>query len=511
MTNSLMISNSLPKPAVKQGHWPLYLVVGLLANAAIWSSALLYLSKQQPVYNSTLSVTLPGSESAANVNLPNIGQASYQSSSPYAIATQDPRENYKILAESEAVLKEAATKLNMPLEEFGKPKIKIIPNTGVMMFDFKGASPEKARSKSFALYNALEVTLNKLRTQEIAQKNMSLQSALVFSQNKLEAAQARLSDYKARSGLSSNEQLNDLSSNIEELRRKRAEILGQQQQMSARLGQLSTNLKLSAGEATDAFVLQADQLFQQHLKDYNDASTSLVVLGSKFTPDHPTVISEKARQNAAQTALMSQSQSVLGRPVNQATIQQFNLSSTSSAAAREKLFQEVVVVQADRQGFQAQGQEINRQIAQLEARLRTMAQQESVLDALTRNVQIAEAVFSSTLAKLDLGRSNDYGSYPLIQMFGEPSLANTSSSPNKKFVLLGVALGSLFLNTGFVSLWLRRRKTWIPEQKLDESPEYHKKELGYPETNVERPSFNGIASALNTRLGMNAKENTKQL
>jgi len=456
MTDYIKISRSSSKESVNQGRWQLYLILSLLANLAIWASALLYLQVKKPTYTSALSATLPGAGSAANVSLPNIGQASYESSSPYANSSiQDPRETYKVIATSEPVLKAAANQLNMSLESFGKPRIKILNNTTLMTFEFKGASPEEARNKSLALLQALQAKLNQLRAQEVIQRDASFQSALSVSQKKLEMAQKNLSTYKAHSGLNSNDQLKELSENIEQLRRQRAEIIAQQQQASNRLRQLSSTLNLSVQQATDAFILQTDQIFQQNLKDYSEASANLDVLSSKFLPNHPTVIAEKAKRDAAQTALLARSQSLLGYPVSQATLKQFNLSSTKSDAARESLFRELVGIQADQQGLKAQAQEVNRQITQLEGRLKTLAQREITLDDLKRNMQVAEAVFSSTLTRLDLGKSNVFGSYPLMQILSEPTLPDTPSSPKKQLVFLGAGLGSLFLTSGLVSLWLR--------------------------------------------------------
>jgi uncharacterized protein involved in exopolysaccharide biosynthesis len=462
MSKSITFFNNSSKSEASIKRWPIYFTLGVIANAAIWSTALLFLQKQ-PVYTSTLSATLPSTGSAAKVTLPNIGQASYESSSPYASSTQDPRENYKFLAESDPVLRAAATKLNMSLEEFGRPRIKIVPNTTIMTFEFKGESPEEARDKALTLYNALEVRLNELRSQEVAQRNAGFQAALDSSQEKLEIAQKRLSAYKASSGLSSNEQLKDISFNIEELRKKRAETLAQKQQVSARLAQLSTNLNLSAQKATSAFALQSDQLFQQTLKEYSDASNNIVVLSTKFMPDHPAVISEKAKLDAAQRALLARGETLLGEPVNLTSLQQINLSSTNASSARETLFQEVVGVQADQRGFSSQAQELDKQITQLEARLSMMAQHESVLDALRRDVQIAEAVFSSTLTRLDIDKADTFGSYSLIQMLAEPSLSEAPTAPKKQFVLLGAALGSVFSTNGLALLWLRKRKVEKPQ------------------------------------------------
>jgi hypothetical protein len=53
----------------------------------------------------------------------------------------------------------------MPIEKFGKPRIKLADSTTVMEVAFVGASPAEARNKSFALYKALQARLNELRDQ----------------------------------------------------------------------------------------------------------------------------------------------------------------------------------------------------------------------------------------------------------------------------------------------------------------------------------------------------------
>lgn len=459
MAGSVKISRPYPKTTENQRPWLFYLALGIVANLGIWTSALLYLKFKEPTYTSTLTATLPGAGTNTNVSLPNIGEAYYQSSSPYAnSASSDPRETYKVIAVSEPVLRTAANLLHTSLESFGEPRIKIVDNTTIMTFEFKGESPEQARTKTLALYQALQLRLIDLRREEITQQNAGSKSALSAAQRKLEIAQNRLSEYKARSGLNSNEQLTKLSDNIEQLRRQRAEILAQQQQAIARQKQLSKSLNLSSQEAVDAFVLQTDQIFQQNLKDYSQTNADLTVLSAKFQPNHPTVVAQQAKQKAAQIALLERSKSLLGRPVSQEILNQISLGNTESDQGREKFFQEMVTVQAEQRGLQAQAQSITLQISQLEDRLKNQAQQEFTLDALKRDLQIAEAVFSSSLTKLDISRSDSLGSYPLIQVLAEPSLAKSPSQPKPTWVFLGAVLGSLFSTTGIVTLWQRQVK-----------------------------------------------------
>lgn len=466
MVDVITIPKPSAKPAVPKSklNFLIYLGLGLLINGAIWGAALVYLQIKKPSYSSEMTISLPGTDSSTSVNLPGIGQASSQSQSPYFNTTaKDPRQNYQFILQSDAVLKAAAARLNMTVGEFGKPTIKVVDSTTIMRLELQGASPEEAKNKSLTLYQAFEEKLNQVREQEIRQQDAVLQASLASAQNKLKEAQKKLSEYQARSGLSSSEQITDLSVNIENLRRQRSEIIAQQQQANGRLVELGSNLNLSAKEAADAFTLQTDPIFQKALQDYSESNGTYVSLNAKFLPNHPAVIDEKAKLDAARSTLVSRATSLLGRPISPAAISQLNLSNTgSSASARTALSQDLVAAQAARQGFQAQAQALDRQITELETRLKLLAQQGSTLDAYKRDLQIAEVVFSSTLTRLDLSKSNVFASYPQIQILSEATLPVNPSSPKKPYVFLGAALGSFFCTNALVLLWMRQRKKSIP-------------------------------------------------
>jgi uncharacterized protein involved in exopolysaccharide biosynthesis len=59
---------------------------------------------------------------------------------------------------------------------------------------------------------------------------------------------------------------------------------------------------------------------------------------------------------------------------------------------------------------------------------------------------------------LDIGKSNAFGSYPLIQTVAEASLSDSPIAPKKSYVYLGAGLGSFFSTSGLALLWLRDRK-----------------------------------------------------
>jgi uncharacterized protein involved in exopolysaccharide biosynthesis len=441
-----------------QRRWVPYLCSGLVTNAAIWSLALILMKVTPRAYTSNWALTLPGTASSTNVNLPELGGASSQATSPYANQAQDPRENYKFIITSKPVLKAAAAQLKIPTKKFGEPKVTIVTNTTLMTFESTGSTPEEAQQKSLALYKAFKARLRELRTQEAAQREASVQDALKRAHKKLELAQKRLSNYQFRSGLASNTQIDQLSAQIEELRTKKAEFIAQQQQSNARLQQLSTNLNVTTPQASDALILKADQLFQQYLKDYIESTAKLSVLNAKYLPNHPAVVREQGVQNLAKAALLARSQSLLGHPVEPGAIGQINRGDISqNSSTREILFKDLITAQVDRQGFQASAQELDQQIAQLEARLKKMTEYGSTLESLRRDMQISETVFSSTVASLDVNKSDIFGSYPEVQLLTEPSLPDSAKSPKKKLILLGAVASSFFCTNGLILLWLRRR------------------------------------------------------
>jgi uncharacterized protein involved in exopolysaccharide biosynthesis len=434
-------------------------MVCLAANGFIWGSSLLILLVSKPVYTSSWALILPGSVNAVNVNLPEIGQAMASSGSAgAATSTFDPRANYEVIFTSEQVLRSAADKAGIPPDRFAKPRIRNIDNTTMMELEVTGPDPKDAQRRSYALYNAFLERLNQLRLSEIQQRDVPTQKILLETQAKLEDAQRKVSAYKLKSGLSSLEQVDTLSSNIEQLRRQRAELAAQKAQAQGRLQQLAGELDLSPAEAADAFKLQADQIFQQTLKDYSEASATIKVQSSKFGPNHPRIVKEVKRRDAAEQALQARAREVLGRKAVDDTLTRLALTS-EGGSGRDTLFQDLVTAQTQSVGAQAQLRAIDGEISGLEDRLQKLAQQQSTLESLSRNEQIAEAVFASTLAKLDLGQADIFAAFPLIQIAVEPSLPQKPSAPKTKLILLGAAVGSVLVTGGLSLLWLR--KPWV--------------------------------------------------
>ncbi|WP_353674488.1 hypothetical protein [Synechocystis sp. LKSZ1] len=432
-----------------------YLVVAGLVNGLVWSLSLGYLKKAKPVYTSELVLNIAGAGQGVNVNLPDVGQAITSTTTAYG-STADPRENYKLMTLGPTVLGKAAEALDLTEEQLGQPKVKIINNTTMMEITITGLTPQKAQAKAWAIYNALTQRLTILRDNERSQRDRAIQAAVTEAQNKLTSAQRQLSLYRSQSGLNSSEQVSNLISSIEALRKQRAELVAQAQQSGDRRQKLSATLGLSPQQAAEALLLQTDQQFQAALKDYSTLTLALNTLLETRGENYPDVVETRDAQTAARTLLLKRGKILLGRPLDQLALERLSLdNSNGSGVKRSELFQQLVLADSDYQGLMGQLQALSQQIQDLEKRLASLTQKQSILDRRLRDLQIAEAIFTSTLAKVDLGKSDPYGSFPLLEIVENPSLPSEATAPKPKLVIAGSLGGSLLITLGLTLAWWR--------------------------------------------------------
>ncbi|MEM6435395.1 MAG: hypothetical protein AAF773_16310, partial [Cyanobacteria bacterium P01_D01_bin.115] len=192
--------------------------------------------------------------------------------------------------------------------------------------------------------------------------------------------------------------------------------------------------------------------------EYSEATRRVAVLDDQLGPNHPTLVREAARQASSQAAMIERAQLLLGYTVNETAIAQLLLRSEGGGVERGNLFQETLIAGVDNEGLAAQLGSLDEQITVLEGRLRGLAAEESTLAALNRDVDIAEAVFTSHLTRLNSLSGEAFGSYPPVQVVSEPSEASEPSSPQVPLVLLGTVVASALLTLALASLaWQRRR------------------------------------------------------
>lgn len=452
-----------PPPSLGRRLWRFsrYLILGGIANTIIWTGTLHFLKNTPPTYRSTVLLNVVGGGPGVNVNLPNIGQAVTSSQSSFSSAHSDPRDNYKELIMGSTVMVTAAEALEMAKGDLGKPNISLVANTTLMSIEMEAQSPEQSQAKTQAVYDALVRRIDQLRTGEQAERDKATQKALDIAQQKLTAAQQKVSAYKSTSGLNSSDQVKTLIMNIEQLRQKQAEAVATQLQSQQSMYQLAQTLNVTPQQAADALTLQADQEFQKSLSGYTDATLKLLALESYRGRNYPDVVAARSKRQQAEANLVRRGQALLRKTLQPHELHQLTLnhttgSSSGSGSNRGTLYKALIEEEARLQGLGGEVSGITSEIGKLERLLRDRTRKESVLDSLLRDLQIAEAVFAATLAKIDLGKGDPFASYPLMQMIEKPSLPTDPSAPKKGLVFAGSLMGSILITLGLTLIWYRQ-------------------------------------------------------
>lgn len=453
------------KPQAADRKWATsgfaFLCVGVLLNTIVWAGALLYLKRAEPSYVSKWGVLVLGGNADVNVSLPGTGSASADAGGRTKIAA-DARTDYVYIATSPDVLNEAAKQVELESYEFGRPEIVVDKNTAIMSFSIEGDSPELAQEKGQALYTVLNERVEQLRTGEVDRRNEDNQVALERARQKVDAAQAELANYLANSGFSSDQQLEGLATGIEALRQQRSQYAAQAAGLNGRISQINSNVDPGAQQdITDSYSLQGDPAYQQLFDTYGRLSAEFSEVSGQLGARHPLVLAKGAELGSAQAALQQRGSFLLGRSVDQATLVRIAPLGIDpqTSILRGELFRESVVNQADRESLISQNQTLASEINQMEARLGQLSQEKFVVDRLRQNLQLAEAIFTSTLARLDLNEEDIYSLYPPIQLVTEPSLPNEGDrvSPSAKTILLGALAGSFIITLGLLLYWYEKR------------------------------------------------------
>lgn len=461
----------------KQPNLSKFLTIGVLCNGLVWILALAYLKFTPPTYTSQWGVKILEINPGVEVVLPDGGKATSAAGGWTPPTGQDTRNDYVYVATSPDLIEEAAVLADLSVEEYVPPKIDVDEENGIIAFHIEGSTPEEARAKAQGFHQTMTRQIEKLRKTELARQEQETQGTLATAKEKLIAAQEKLSQYRAKSGISTDEQIENLTDNIENLRRQKAELTAQQEGLANRYRQLSQDVNnLGATGTGDAYKLVGDAVYQEYRTRYAQAQSSLTDLSDRFTPSHPIVKSKKTELNSIGQAMTKRASQVLGKSVSLTTLSRIDSLTLDpqNVLAREGLQQDLLGNRAGWQQLKAQNQELSIQINTLEGRLRKMSQEQFKVDSLKRDLQVAETVFAATLAKLDLGQEDIYSIYPPLQLVTQPNLPAKPSNPNPSSVFMGALAGSFLVTTGLGLLWFDRQKFGfdraISEPSLSSSP-----------------------------------------
>ena len=419
---------------------------------AIWSAVGSYIFLSPKSYTSEMTLNLPGAVSNSNLSLAEIGQASTSSGSAFASNTMSPKVIYKTIAMSPRVLGTAAKIMGSNAGMIAKPRITLIDETSILEIAITGSSPAIAQESAKALLEAVNQQLDGLRNDEAQRRTASVEKSLVSVAANLKATQDRLVDFQRKARFISADQFQIITNNAEALRQKTADLRAELEQLQIESKSYSKLLGISAEDAAIALQIQADPLYTAINAELAQAMTEDNLNRAKWGSNHPKVVASTARLKAARSQLARMVKQTAGS-VNDKLL---NILVLTDSKDRAELFHSLIVSDASAHGVAGKLAEMERQSASERNVLKSDSGVAAELAALERNHKIAEAVFSSALARIDTNKQDIFASYPMLQVIAPASLPTEPSSPKLLYALAGGLIGTFFVIIAMTLVWIRQ-------------------------------------------------------
>lgn len=431
----------------------LYLSMLLVSLTLVWGPVLLVLILTSDQFTSQWTLIMPGAGNGHAVNLDSIGQATANIASPFTNSSIDPLVNYREIATSTPVLAKAASYLGIPAYQFGKPRIKLINQTSLMSFQVKGETAEQARDKSLAIYQALQEQLEILRNDEVSRITHSSLTTIEDFSSKLHQTQHDKLNYQNSNSIVSLGQFEQLVTRMETDLSNQEQLTARLQFLKGQTQQLLISVGLKSKEVSYALSLRNDTLFQSQLRHHADIQVQIDITSATWGGSHPKLNQLLATLRAIRQALTNRGRQI----ISNFKLDSMKLIDLGSSEIETGLLQKLAQHMAEEAGLRHELQQIKANISQLRQRIENSAADAIKLEELSRKQQVATAVFSTALAKQDIGKVDRFASYPLLQILAEPTLPESPDKLHIKLALGGGAAATLFILIGLLTLWIRKR------------------------------------------------------
>ena len=428
-----------------------YFRYALLSLLIVWFIAFLAVRTLPSEYISRATLVVPGGSQTVNVSLESIGQSTTTPGSAYNTGSLSPKVIYKEMAQSEGVRAEAAKSLGMSLDEYGSPRIRLVDETALILIEFRAKTPEGAQQRAAALITALQRQLDNLRNDEVDRRAQSIRQNLKVYEDSVNAARTRISSLQGESGLVSLNQFNEISTTLELKKRRLVEVKAEVDKLDSEQKILKDRVGVSIEQAAVALQLTADPALAKLVSEYAETTALLNVEKLRFGPAHPTLMLLRNKWNG----LVAQINEALRRAKvkTPSDINQIVLRANNSHQA--ELYKGLIGTDSALAGKRRELTTTQSDVIRLEAELKTLSVAASKFEDLKKEHLVAEAVFTSAMARLNTSKSDIYGSYPLVQTIAPPSFPSRIGTNGPSLAFMGGITGTIFISIAWFLTWLR--------------------------------------------------------
>ncbi len=329
--------------------------------------------------------------------------------------------------------------------------------TTVISLSAQGSNPELARKRAVALIEAFQQRLTELRGDDASQRSRFIQKELDQANQKLRQAQMALTEFKKSSNLVSNEdQVREIVATINTLTSAKTQALAQSQASEAQVKALSSRLSLNPDQAIRSLSLGENQDYQFIRQKLSQVEAALVESRSRFREEHPQV--QKLRLE--QEELRRQLQQYISQAADDTVGVNTTVGENSGA-----LIQQLILAESEVKAQRSQAEQIQRQIDQMNAQLRTLPKAQERLMELQRQYDIAEGVYNGLVAQVQGTKLNAFSSYPSVQLLDQPTVDPKPSGPGRRPIAVGAILGCVFGSIA-LALFLESRNPLLSPRDL---------------------------------------------
>ena len=434
--------------------WP-YIRGAAISIATIAVLVIAYMVVTPTSYASRWTLILPGAANNVSLSLESIGQASSTPNQPFGSAALSPKVVYKEIAESDPVRMMAANTTGLKVDRFGRARIKLIDETALMVFEIQAEDPALAQRKAQALIGAFNTQLDQLRSDELDKRSLAVKANLQAYQDQARAVRERIAEVQMRSGLLTTNQFNEALTTRTNLRRRVAEVSADHEKVEREQAVLTARLGIDPKNAGVALKFAADPALVKVIADFSETNALFLNESQRLGPAHPVFMNLEKRRNAAVAEIGELARRAGIEPGPETEKLLLFLNNSHQAELFQSLLRNESAVAGRRSELTAITTERDRVAAEV-ARLSHAAAQ---LEELKKDLLVAEAVFSSAMARLDTSKADIYGSYPIVQVLTAPSLPDTRAAPSPIYAALGGGLGSLFALIAWCLAWFQHAHT----------------------------------------------------
>lgn len=435
----------------QQGRvWRYAIVLGMGWGVILCLAAAFYIFTPKS-YSSGFTLILPGAGSGASVNLDSLGQATSNTTSPFGSQSLSPTENYKKLLQSFRLRGRVADALQLPIGEVPAPSIKLANQTKLIYVSVRGPNPAAAKQRADTWLAIFNQELAALRVEEQALRESAFRATLQGFEAGVKDAKQKIINFQSDYGLISVEQFQDLVGQTETLRIELERAQAELAVMQSEVGRLAGILGISAEQAMDILTLLSDKSFQALLESQSKAATARSELTDMFGPNHPEVVTATRELSGLTRGVFDRGRVLIGFEA----FAKLDRGYYTASGDRSALITKLVTAAVQLAGVKKRRDAMRTQLKNTQKRVEDLAVPATELDGLLRDLQVAETVFASALARIDTNRTDVFASYPLTQTVETPGLPETPTTPSKKFIALGTIAGMFLFAIGLALLWIR--------------------------------------------------------